>query len=208
MDDSERTFLSRWSRRKALRQEELDETTISGTEQVVSEAPDSAEDKAPLPTDDDMPPIESLGEDDNYGDFLSPEVSEKLRKVALRKLFHGAGFNIRDGLDDYDEVEVWGSDPNDTDTDDGTPVDLDGDGYPASQDCDDHNAEINPDEVEICDGYNNDCKGDIDGEGSLGCVNRFRDFGLINQGFRVAKTPQFSDFGRILRLPAGLRKSL
>jgi hypothetical protein len=44
-----------------------------------------------------------LGEDDNYGDFLSPEVSEKLRKVALRKLFHGAGFNIRDGLDDYDE---------------------------------------------------------------------------------------------------------
>ena len=103
MDDSERTFLSRWSRRKALRQEELDETTISGTEQVVSEAPDSAEGKAPLPTDEDMPPIESLGEDDNYGDFLSPEVSEKLRKVALRKLFHGAGFNIRDGLDDYDE---------------------------------------------------------------------------------------------------------
>jgi hypothetical protein len=103
MDDSERTFLSRWSRRKALRQEELDETIISGTEQVVSEAPDSAEGKAPLPTDEDMPPIESLGEDDNYGDFLSPEVSEKLRKVALRKLFHGAGFNIRDGLDDYDE---------------------------------------------------------------------------------------------------------
>ena len=103
MDDSERTFLSRWSRRKALRQEELDSATISGAEQVVSEAPDSAEDKAPLPTDDDMPPIESLGEDDNYGDFLSPEVSEKLRKVALRKLFHGAGFNIRDGLDDYDE---------------------------------------------------------------------------------------------------------
>ena len=103
MDDSERTFLSRWSRRKALRQEELDETTISGAGQTVSEAPDYAEDKAPLPTDEDMPPIESLGEDDNYGDFLSPEVSEKLRKVALRKLFHGAGFNIRDGLDDYDE---------------------------------------------------------------------------------------------------------
>ena len=103
MDDSERNFLSRWSRRKALRQEELDEATLSGTEEVASAASDSAEDKAPLPTDEDLPPIESLGEDDNYGDFLSPKVSEKLRKAALRKLFHGAGFNIRDGLDDYDE---------------------------------------------------------------------------------------------------------
>ncbi len=33
----------------------------------------------------------------------SPEVSEKLRKVALRKLFHGAAFNVRDGLCEYDE---------------------------------------------------------------------------------------------------------
>ena len=101
----ERSFLSRWSRRKALRQEELDEAVLNGEQDALVQQPDSAEaqeEKPPL-TDEDMPPIETIGEDDNYGDFLSPEVSEKLRKTALRKLFHGAGFNIRDGLDDYDE---------------------------------------------------------------------------------------------------------
>ena len=99
----ERSFLSRWSRRKALRQEELDDEVLGGTEETVTKTVDSAEESPPLPTDEDMPAVESLGADDNYGDFLSPKVSEKLRKVALRKLFHGAGFNIRDGLDDYDE---------------------------------------------------------------------------------------------------------
>ena len=99
----ERSFLSRWSRRKALGQEELDDAILGGTEETATKTVDSAEERPPPPTDEDMPPIESLGEDDNYGDFLSPKVSEKLRKVALRKLFHGAGFNIRDGLDDYDE---------------------------------------------------------------------------------------------------------
>lgn len=99
----ERSFLSRWSRRKALRQEELDDEVLGGTEETVTKTVDSAEESPPSPTDEDMPAVESLGADDNYGDFLSPKVSEKLRKVALRKLFHGAGFNIRDGLDDYDE---------------------------------------------------------------------------------------------------------
>ena len=101
----ERSFLSRWSRRKALRQEELDEAVLNGEQDTLAQQPDAAEaqeEKPPL-TDEDMPPIETMGEDDNYGDFLSPKVSEKLRKAALRKLFHGAGFNIRDGLDDYDE---------------------------------------------------------------------------------------------------------
>jgi hypothetical protein len=36
-------------------------------------------------------------------DFFSPEVSEQLRRVALRKLFHLPQFNIVDGLDDYDD---------------------------------------------------------------------------------------------------------
>jgi hypothetical protein len=104
MSEPRSDFLSRWSRRKALQQEETDQLTISEGAGQEDELPVvSEEEEAPALTDDDMPPLETLGEDDSYSGFLSPEVSEKLRKVALRQLFHGAGFNIRDGLDDYDE---------------------------------------------------------------------------------------------------------
>ncbi|MDP7517377.1 MAG: DUF3306 domain-containing protein [Arenicellales bacterium] len=104
MSESRSDFFSRWSRRKALQQEETDQLTISeGAAQEDLPPAITAEEEAPALTDADMPPLETLGEDDSYSGFLSPEVSEKLRKVALRQLFHGAGFNIRDGLDDYDE---------------------------------------------------------------------------------------------------------
>ncbi|MCK5725178.1 MAG: DUF3306 domain-containing protein, partial [Gammaproteobacteria bacterium] len=42
-------------------------------------------------------------EDSNYSDFLSPKVSDALRKQALRKLFHLPFLNVVDGLDDYAE---------------------------------------------------------------------------------------------------------
>jgi len=104
MSESRSDFFGRWSRRKALQQEETDQLTISeGAAQEDLPPAITAEEEAPALTDADMPPLETLGEDDSYSGFLSPEVSEKLRKVALRQLFHGAGFNIRDGLDDYDE---------------------------------------------------------------------------------------------------------
>ena len=48
-----------------------------------------------------MPPLESLGADSDYTGFLSDQVSETLRKAALRKLFHSATFNVTDGLDEY-----------------------------------------------------------------------------------------------------------
>jgi len=50
-----------------------------------------------------MPPIESLDSDSDYSVFMSPGVSEQLRTLALRKLFHLPAFNITDGLNDYDE---------------------------------------------------------------------------------------------------------
>ena len=104
MSEPRSDFFSRWSRRKALQQEETDQLTISeGAAQEDQLPVVTEEEEAPALTDDDMPPLETLGEDDSYSDFLSPQVSDKLRKVALRQLFHGAGFNIRDGLDDYDE---------------------------------------------------------------------------------------------------------
>ena len=54
-------------------------------------------------TDEDMPPLDSLNEDSDYSGFLSSGVSEALRRRALRKLFTSAVFNVRDGLDDYDD---------------------------------------------------------------------------------------------------------
>jgi hypothetical protein len=54
-------------------------------------------------TDDDMPPLESLSEDSDFTGFLSPKVSETLRRAALRKLFHSSTFNVIDELDDYAE---------------------------------------------------------------------------------------------------------
>ena len=66
------------------------------------EGKDSGQDAHPL-TDADMPPIETLTENSDYTGFMSPEVSEQLRKLALRKLFQGTVFKQRDGLDDYDD---------------------------------------------------------------------------------------------------------
>ncbi|MCG7899843.1 MAG: DUF3306 domain-containing protein [Candidatus Thiodiazotropha weberae] len=83
-------FIRRWSDRKLASQQPL-------VEQAEVEHP------AEQPCDEDMPPLESLNDSSDYSGFLSPKVSEPLRKMALRKLFHGTDFNLCDGLDDYAE---------------------------------------------------------------------------------------------------------
>jgi len=124
------TFLSRWSRRK--RDDKRQTKPLTETETIDSEEPalslntitpgdsngavlpvteveylagEQGENLKDTPdlTDEDMPPVESLDENSDYSGFMSPGVSDKLRKLALRKLFAGKGFNIRDGLDDYDD---------------------------------------------------------------------------------------------------------
>ena len=42
--------------------------------------------------------------------------------------------------------------------------DLDGDGYTSDVDCDDNNANVNPDAVERCNGVDDDCDGSIPGD--------------------------------------------
>jgi hypothetical protein len=93
--------LSRWSRRKQKSRavEDKPGTPVAAVEK---EAETDEQLLQPL-TDEDMPPLEMLTEESDYTGFLSPKVSDELRKLALRKLFHGSKFNICDGLDDYDE---------------------------------------------------------------------------------------------------------
>jgi hypothetical protein len=115
---SEEGFVSRWSRRKAAvvetaEHEVLD--TISDNQssgELVAHLDPSPGKSDPVQaeigpekelTDEDMPDIDSLTEESDFSMFMSPGVSETLRKLALRKLFSGASFNIRDGLDDYDD---------------------------------------------------------------------------------------------------------
>ncbi|MCG8036711.1 MAG: DUF3306 domain-containing protein [Candidatus Thiodiazotropha taylori] len=83
-------FIRRWSDRKLASQQPLIEQA-------------EAEQTLDQPCDEDMPPLESLDDSSDYSGFLSPKVSEPLRKMALRKLFHGSDFNLCDGLDDYAE---------------------------------------------------------------------------------------------------------
>ena len=112
-------FMQRWSNRKVAAQAEVDSNLKTETDLKVDH-PDELE-KSPLDkslvtelnvaepeiqefkTDEDMPPVEELTEDSKYSDFLSPKVSDALRKQALRKLFHLPFLNVVDGLDDYAE---------------------------------------------------------------------------------------------------------
>ena len=110
-------FASRWSRRKQgvkLEQAEID-AGVNDTKamQLKDEEPDTeaghvekirAEKLAQLNAlkDEDMPDITTLNEDSDFSPFMSINVSEALRKMALRKLFQGKTYNVRDGLDEYD----------------------------------------------------------------------------------------------------------
>lgn len=95
-EGKDEAFLSRWSKRKHSQR------TI-GLEDELDEAPQALAEQDEAPSDEDMPPIETLTETSDYTGFLSPNVSEELRALALRKLFHSATFNVCDGLDDYAE---------------------------------------------------------------------------------------------------------
>lgn len=103
-ESDDEPFLVRWSRRKKSVREQEARTGESADASL----PDSTEnetgtaDERPH-TDDDLPPPESLGPDSDFSAYLSERVSSGLRRAAMRRLFSLPDFNVRDGLDDYDE---------------------------------------------------------------------------------------------------------
>lgn len=89
-------FLSRWSRRK------LDLEKAEAAPKPVADSQPAAAAPAAVPAPPELPPIDSLrGLASEYKDFLHPQVQEKLRQAALKKLFHDPHFNVMDGLDTY-----------------------------------------------------------------------------------------------------------
>ena len=103
-------FMQRWSSRKIASQTETSNESekeyLTKTDSANETVNDSSIEKPEVQdfkTDDDMPPLEELTADSNYSDFLSPKVSDALRKQALRKLFHLPFLNVVDELDDYAE---------------------------------------------------------------------------------------------------------
>jgi len=95
-------FLARWSSRKAsVRVQKEPERPAAGATAENSSSADAALPALAEKTDADMPSIESLDANSDYAQFLSPRVSESLRRAALRKLFHQPRYNVMDGLDTY-----------------------------------------------------------------------------------------------------------
>ena len=106
--DSKESVLSRWSRRKLEAdqlapaiEDSVPQDAAAGLALPAAEELDAVE--KPVLTDADMPDVESLNEDSDFSGFMSSGVSDELRNLALRKLFKAPVFNIRDGLDEYDE---------------------------------------------------------------------------------------------------------
>ncbi len=108
-------FLGRWARRKRVAraggdpdaqasEQPADADVLANTAPSVAEAPLADDDSQPPElTDEDMPAVDTIDENTDMSGFLSPKVSEAVKKAALRKFFHSPLFNIVDGLDDYDD---------------------------------------------------------------------------------------------------------
>lgn len=92
MVEDKETFLSRWSRRKLEAKEHAPAGgDDAGTAPVAPLAPASE------------PPAAGTtqGISAEYREFFDPQVEEKLRRGALKKLFGDPHFNVMDGLDTY-----------------------------------------------------------------------------------------------------------
>ena len=115
-------FFSRWSQRKLDEstdepfeaEQTLEELELTSSDSASSDLPStdfSASIKAhqSLESDEEAHAVDSQDtasestEDLSVAQLLVSEASESVKKAALRKLFLSEEFNVRDGLDDYDD---------------------------------------------------------------------------------------------------------
>ena len=113
------SFFSRWSQRKLdgdkatdVELPEPDKTTdntqASELTQVSEQEPSITSEQVSADVsseslDSSVDSPEGDGESPSVAQLLVSEASESVKKAALRKLFLSEEFNVRDGLDDYDD---------------------------------------------------------------------------------------------------------
>jgi len=105
MNDS---LLHRWSKQKSQTKDQPESDQLPSSGSAAAETSQSAiaavEDSESGDSEVvELPALESLNEDSDYSMFMSPQVEEGVRKLALRKLFKSPIFNVVDGLNDYDD---------------------------------------------------------------------------------------------------------
>lgn len=106
-------FFERWSRLKRERESaaaddafaavpspEVAVPLVASSAEAGSAASDCAA-QPPAPPVAELPKVEELDLTADFSGFLKKEVSESLRRAALRKLFNDPHFNRMDGLDIY-----------------------------------------------------------------------------------------------------------
>lgn len=106
--------LSRWSRRKLSEETDVIQvdapelaesvhTSEQTTQEPDSDSPSSlSEPPEPGSLDATLPDPDSLPAGSDFKAFMQAGVSDALRRRALRRIFSGDHYGIRDGLDDYD----------------------------------------------------------------------------------------------------------
>jgi hypothetical protein len=87
MSRGDQNFLHRWSRLKR-------EASVN----AVPKQKGSDEISATSP---ELPPLDSLNFESDFGAFMRAKVDEGVRRAALKKLFSDPRFNVMDGLDVY-----------------------------------------------------------------------------------------------------------
>jgi hypothetical protein len=65
--------------------------------------PDPATAPRPAEPPPELPPLDQLTPDSDFSAFMDPRVDERLRRLALNKLFSDPRLNVVDGLDDFAE---------------------------------------------------------------------------------------------------------
>jgi hypothetical protein len=87
MTEEKEAFLSRWSRLKREAPE---------TEKALEQK--KADEAQPAPV---LPPVESLTPQSEFAGFMHPKVEDKLRRVALKKLFSDPHFSTPDPFEPF-----------------------------------------------------------------------------------------------------------